>query len=667
MRLLILLLLISSCKKNQLFSSKVEQAILQGPKSTHSLFLGDLVKEKVKGLGETKVFKKKDSHLSAWVLYDQQNPILSKAEMTAWSKKFLTEKGKELGVSVSELKLVKEVSLTDKLYVKSYSRVINGKEVLNAYIDLIFNRLGADEFQLREIVNRAKGDQDIIEQEDKVDVLQTIAEFGEVKRYSHVYFSDKEKLRPSTKAEVVDKNGRIISLVVDDQTLNVYEAHDYNYHASSPLMVNIWARSPQNSVKKLKPIPLTNISGQGGVMKTDQDGFVQGAITGSIQLELNSDRFQLFDPSNNQRSLGITATTNESGVFEVQNQVHQRGMHIYTGLQEINRFARRFISPSEASYLSQTVSAYFNSSEQDAACNAYYNGQAVKIVFGLCSNPRNAESLGDYAEVIYHEWGHGLDDHVGRSKGITDRAFSEGIGDIIGGLYMNSPHVGPGTDGQEFNFNRSQENQSQAPYQGTDIYQEMQILKGAVWEMHQGLIQRYGEIKGRYWTNYLFYRHLLLADSYKESYEVILRLDDDDNNAMTRSPNHCLINRAFAKRNLTTLEQNCQDQVTQPTVPVDQSIFVELTDISGESAKLRVAANQADSVSVCSGSRKTCLSGSSQTLNLGFQLQGAKSSSSKKFFLSQSAVTLKEFDHFTIIVKQGGKVTGARTIKVVTK
>src|SRR5690606_26463547 len=79
-----------------------------------------------------------------------------------------------------------------------------------------------------------------------------------------------------------------------------------------------------------------------------------------------------------------------------------------------------------------------------STCNAHWDGSTINFY----SAGSNCSNTGLISDVVFHEWGHGLDANTG---GIDDGAFSEGFGDIMSVVFTHSHILGVGfrTDGSE--------------------------------------------------------------------------------------------------------------------------------------------------------------------------------------------------------------------------
>ncbi|SMF22822.1 hypothetical protein [Pseudobacteriovorax antillogorgiicola] len=660
-----------SCQPDISIQTQIENALEKGPKSQQTPVSEPPRKQETRW-GLSLVHDHQDTNIPKWIRYDaSQQPFIDKEKLDSWITNFLAESSSLLQLPADQLvALPQKIRLAPGMEVRSFRREINGIPVDKAYLDLVFHISSDHRYSLREVVNRSFSHVPIVADDLPNGMEEELKPYGDILGRKSIFYpteiDGRMNLIESTRWDIIDANGVLRSITMEHSNQSIVEAYDYRHHAPPKfsLAAEVWKRSPVNQLKSLKHLPLTNITKDGVASTTTLDSGLDFDASGALAITLGSDRYDVITPGGNT-PLEVAVTVDPTGKVTPPNALAERGMHVYTSFHEINRFTRRFISPSETTYLDQKIPILFNSTIQDANCNAFYNRQQNPvIVFGNCDQADFVDSLADFSDVSYHEWGHGLDDYTGRTLGIQDQAFSEGIGDMIGSLFMNTSDMSPGFNGNQYNPGRSPKNVAMAPYNGNNPYQEMLIFNGSIWDMHDALVQRYGLIKGSYTSQRLFFRHLLMADSYQESYEIILRLDDDDNNAMTRSPNHCLINQAFANHALATLEPNCQDQVIPPTIPVDQSIYTMFLNPEENQSTLLVSADEGEALAMCIGKLKECESLDPSEIEFEKVIVDDQE---KAFFRSKTAVATNEFEYLTFTVFNDGIPTGARTIKVVTK
>ncbi|MEE8425519.1 MAG: hypothetical protein V3S11_06800, partial [Elusimicrobiota bacterium] len=126
----------------------------------------------------------------------------------------------------------------------------------------------------------------------------------------------------------------------------------------------------------------------------------------------------------------------------------------------------------------------------DRDCNAYYTPWSPSLNFfqgsGRCINTA-------YDTVVYHEYGHFVDDVIG---GIVNGALSEGWGDIIGMYMTEQPVLGEGfLRNQERHYIRHGENTYQ--FRSRDeVHKQGQAWMGFGWKLRQNLVASLGAERG---------------------------------------------------------------------------------------------------------------------------------------------------------------------------
>jgi hypothetical protein len=189
-----------------------------------------------------------------------------------------------------------------------------------------------------------------------------------------------------------------------------------------------------------------------------------------------------------------------------------------------------------------------------------------------------------------------------------------------------------------------------------EVHAEGQIIGGAFWDMRQGLVAKYGASRGATIAARLFTKHLLVTDAYVDSYNSVLRLDDNDNDPQTPSPNFCLINAAFAKHGLATAV-NCQDTTNASELYGDEATTVALMD-GDTGIKVLAAHPSAVGAAICFGDRKSCKA--SNAVHNKMNLEGQKDG--RNHFSYQMAMAPVEQSKFTILLlDKAGSEIGWRT------
>jgi subtilisin-like proprotein convertase family protein len=208
-------------------------------------------------------------------------------------------------------------------------------------------------------------------------------------------------------------------------------------------------------------------------------------------------------------------------------------------LNKVRDWAMKYI---DVSWFNETVRANVNIAK---SCNAFWDGFSVNFFQANeeCGN------TGEIADVVYHEWGHGLDENTG---GIVDSSYSEGIGDVVAFHLTDDYILGPyfrkdGTPVREI-----ETDYIYPEYGGIEheVHEEGMIFGSTWWDLRKYLIKKLGQNRGQNLSSELFLKHLSLTQQYTDAYNSILAIDDDNGNLADHTPNFITINRAFAEHGL---------------------------------------------------------------------------------------------------------------------
>ncbi len=186
-------------------------------------------------------------------------------------------------------------------------------------------------------------------------------------------------------------------------------------------------------------------------------------------------------------------------------------------------------------------------------CNAHWDTLFGTVNFysgdGRCANS------GLIADIIYHEWGHGLDANTG---GIIDPAFSEGFGDIVSMVMTGSHVVGP-----DFGLNggavRDLEPDRVYPRDVNNSVHDTGLIIGSTfWSLFKALKERYSEDEALVILRRYVFQMIFTVERYTDVYDALLVIDDDDADLSNGTPNLCLLNKIFNRHGLATVNGECQ-------------------------------------------------------------------------------------------------------------
>jgi hypothetical protein len=216
----------------------------------------------------------------------------------------------------------------------------------------------------------------------------------------------------------------------------------------------------------------------------------------------------------------------------------------YHHVQIVRDFTAGFI---DTDWLNEPLPIHTN---YQASCNAFWNGTAINLL----NAGRDCAHSGLIADVIYHEWGHGLDHMTG---GIADVAFSEGFSDSVSMLITKDHILAPNffLDGQ---FVRDNEPDKIYPDDRGEVHHEGQIIASTLWDLYKTFRSMYGDDEGTDKLANLILNSIFTATSYKDVYDAFLVIDDNDADLSNGTPHSCLFNVEFAKHGLVEIIDSCR-------------------------------------------------------------------------------------------------------------
>lgn len=360
-------------------------------------------------------------------------------------------------------------------------------------------------------------------------------------------------LQPAQTASVTDSQGQLYTLTLSEHDGSVLEFYAHKYNFEGKVSGSYYSRHP-NSEPVTTGMPYISVRAGGLFTRrnytADKEGNLVVPDQSEVLLKLLSPIVRVTNSTGSDFSLQATG----DALFDPQEQGTYAETTTFFHTTVVNDWAREVLA-NNTSWLDNQIAATVNI---NSSCNAYYNG-SINFFNAGSRQARDGRLLtcnntGEIADVVYHEWGHGLDDNTG---GIADGAFSEGIGDIVSMLITNSPLVGPYfiSDGSPV---RDLDDEYQYPPAADqrEVHTEGLIIGSTWYHLTQALIQKYGTEVGRDTARRLFLPSLYTSSRYTQQYAAIVALDSERDGS--RGPNFCLINAAFARHGLTDKDSSCR-------------------------------------------------------------------------------------------------------------
>ncbi len=615
--------------------------------------------------GNTIASTKLDEHSGAWswVGFDttQGEAIKADADLFVLAKEFLKKNEVELGFKPDE------VLLQDGGIQKPYPntrmitlrRQYQGTEVKGAFINIFFAIQADGSLRLSEVVNNSYGpikitgeaaaaiDEAAAREITGVNGLKLVEKRAVVSpqlrdgRYDFSYATELLMNDPET--------GEKITLTVDNASRSIHEAYSNRVYETHEINAETYMSSYVLKDLVTRPLEFLQLTDNNQNLTTNEKGLVDTDLQKwKVILHNTKNNSSIYSASNTSQPISFDLTLDPSKKTVIKfGQASTSGLNVYASVTETINFAAKYLNKDEL----KLIENGFNSQvDINQSCNAYYDGS-----LNFFSQSKDCANTALISDVVKHEWGHGLDDFLGPTSrqnsnrsGITDAAYSEGIGDILAGYIAKSPDMGRGfflNDPKALRVLNNTRTHPPANKDEGEVHSLGLVIGGAFWDMHVNLAKIYGEDVGNDVASKLFLRHLITSDRYVDAFQAVLRVDDDDNNPMTRSPSYCAITRAFSRHGISGGEKAADD-----CTDVDSSINVKVDQDLGE-GKLSfvLSAGGAAKIVGCAGKVNSCKSGAPGFVEFatsdGDDLLTLKGK--RKFYAAKATIDVKANPEYT--------------------
>ena len=302
------------------------------------------------------------------------------------------------------------------------------------------------------------------------------------------------------------------------------------------------------------PHVTVDVSGVGTAF-TDENGFYSIDIGNSdrnVTVKLEGSYVNTNNANGSDASITRTVSpgTTENFSFAGFNSISgERDTYFHANI--IHDFVKSIHSAfTGADYV---MPAKVNIGSEDAywPCNAYWDFTGIN----LFSAGGGCAATDQMADVIYHEYGHGLQQFIydPYSPNYSSSGLSEGCSDYWGMTLTNSPCLGNGFFG-EGSCLRDGNNTLQYPASscGGEVHCLGEYIMGALWKMRENLIELHGYDSGVSISDNLFYwgQTGRPSSDLDYLYEIYLA-DDNDGSIQNGTSNYSQICNAFGEHNMS--------------------------------------------------------------------------------------------------------------------
>jgi hypothetical protein len=568
-----------------------------------------------------------DSASGAWarVLFDTRisDRLENDDAILTFGRELLGKYSSELGFSPTEADAGVIYSPDDQTRVLTFQRAIDGVPIQGAFVKIFFARFPDASLRLSEIVNNSYGPVKVSgDVKDVPSDADTLALTG---IWTLQVLSKKTVIQPvlgpngryefgyASVVKVKDSDDEEFTLTVDHEGHQLREVYSNRVNELQTISAEVYQRSYVLNDIVAKPLPFAAIVDGTTKLMTDGKGVVSTVgKTVTVKLNSNKSASTVVDFAvNTKEAANFTANLDASGKTTIKlSPENLASVNAFVAIQGAVDFVSKYLTIAELPLLDSGILATVNRKED--VCNAFYeNGTLNFFAQGKDVNGKTCANTALISDVVYHEWGHAMDDFLGPvnrtngSTGITDGAYSEGIGDILSAYMSRAPNLGVGImlgDKRELRSLKNTRKHPPANAQESEVHEAGLIIGGAFWDMFTLLSSLHGVEQGADLSSKLFLKHLKLSDRYLDAYSAVLRADDDDNNPATPSANYCNITRAFALHNISGAEV-----ASSTCVDNDKSLNIRV-DLDEGNGKLSLLASAAGATKIlaCPGLVKLC-------------------------------------------------------------
>ncbi len=320
-------------------------------------------------------------------------------------------------------------------------------------------------------------------------------------------------------------------------------------HVSGPVKDEPYGVATDRGLPHVK----VDVSGVGSTY-TDENGYYSidiGSTSRSVTVKLEGSFLNTNNANGSDASITRTASpgTTEDFNFAALNSIPgERDTYYHANI--VHDLAKSIHSGFTGADYVMPAKVNIGSEDYYWPCNAYWDYEGIN----LFSAGGGCAATDQMADVIYHEYGHGLQQFIydPYSPNYSSSGLSEGCSDYWGMTLTNSSCLGNGFFGNGTCL-RDGDNTLQYPANscGGEVHCLGEYIMGALWKMRENLIALHGYENGIAMSDDIFY----WAQTGRPSNDMdflteILLADDNDGSIQNGTPNYMPICDAFGTHNM---------------------------------------------------------------------------------------------------------------------
>ncbi len=286
--------------------------------------------------------------------------------------------------------------------------------------------------------------------------------------------------------------------------------------------------------------------------------------------------------SNRNGRAGALAFSGTEGTWTTASAT-QAEIDAYVFVEQVRSWAAALVP--EVAYTNDRINTNVN--ETYFTCNAYFDGSITfAIEGGGCNNTARI------ADVVYHEWCHGLH-WYSMVSGYYDDAVGEGFADSCSVLLTGDSVIAPYFyQGYDVGIRNLAPDRSYPSDLTGESHTDGLIFGGAVWDLLQILSSEVGSAEATAIVSGLLLDSIKAGFTIPEAYDEFVLADDDDGDLTNGTPHVCEIVEAFTPHGLGPLGGASalvvldhvpleNQEVAGRPIPVEGTVL-PLSDLCGE-------------------------------------------------------------------------------------
>ncbi len=323
---------------------------------------------------------------------------------------------------------------------------------------------------------------------------------------------------------------------------------------------------------EVRGLPELRVSVNGNFLFTDGDGALNTEVTGPVDATIQlRGRWSIVRTNNVTPSTTVQLNEGMNAVsLDGVSTIQERDAYL-----SVNRIHAR-LKEVLPSFTGLDMALPTNVDINTGTCNAYYDGESINFY----AQGGGCRSLATLPDVVYHEYGHGINDKYYQSLGgeWQNGAMHEGYADVWALTLTDVPVLAQGwqlSSTASF-IRRYDQNPKVYPADLVgQVHADGEIIAGAWWDTYQllgdqsVLLQLFAEAYPGLQATMpngqegIAFRDVLLD---------VLQADDDDGDITNGTPNGMAIVEGFAIHGITLLTNIDMAHDPLETVPVEEPI-----------------------------------------------------------------------------------------------